>query len=98
MEVRMIVVRNTFVCKPGSASKLAAQLKAAVESKPEMKARVLTDLMGDFNRVVLEFDAADFGEWEGRMAEYEQEGGFRDKMKGYTDHYMTGTREIFKVN
>ena len=94
----MIVVRNTFVCKPGCASKLAAQLKAAVGSEPDMKARVLTDLTGDFNRVVLEFDAADFGEWEARMAEYEKEGSFRDKMKGYTDHYVTGSREILKVN
>ena len=42
----MIVVRNTFVCRPGSASKLAAQLKEAVAAQPDMKARVLTDLTG----------------------------------------------------
>lgn len=94
----MIVVRNTFVCKPGCASKLAAQLKDAMTSQPDMKARILTDLTGDFNRVVLEFDAANFAEWEATMAEYEKEGGFREKMKGYTDHYLTGTRDIFKVN
>ena len=94
----MIVVRNTFVCKPGSASKLAAQLKEAMASEPDMKARILTDLTGDFNRVVLEFEGANFGDFEARMAEYEKEGGFREKMKGYTDHYLTGTREIFKVN
>src|SRR5687768_14838562 len=98
MEVRMIVVRNTFVCRPGSASKLAAQLKEAVASQPDMKARVLTDLTGDFNRVVLEFEGNNFGDFEARMAEYEKEGAFREKMKGYTDHYLTGTREIFKVN
>ena len=94
----MIVVRNTFVCKPGCASKLAAQLKEAMASEPDMKARILTDLTGDFNRVVLEFEGASFGDFEAQMAKYEKEGGFREKMKGYTDHYMTGTREIFKVN
>ena len=94
----MIVVRNTFVCKPGCASKLAAQLKEAMASEPDMKARILTDLTGDFNRVVLEFEGASFSDFEAQMAKYEKDGGFRDKMKGYTDHYVTGTREIFKVN
>ena len=94
----MIVVRNTFVCRPGCASKLAAQLKEAIKSQPDMQARVLTDLTGDFNRVVLEFEGNNFSDFEARMAEYEKEGGFREKMKGYTDHYLTGTREIFKVN
>ena len=94
----MIVVRNTFVCKPGCASKLAAQLKEAMASRPDMKARILTDLTGDFNRVVMEFEGPDFGEFEKRMKEYQTDESFRDKMKGYTDHYLTGTREIFQVN
>lgn len=94
----MIVVRNTFVCKPGCASKLAAQLKEAMASRPDMKARILTDLTGDFNRVVMEFEGADFGEFEARMKEYQTDESFRDKMKGYTDYYVTGTREIFQVN
>lgn len=94
----MIVVRNTFVCKPGSASKLAAQLKEAMASRKDMKARILTDLTGDFNRVVMEFEAATFGEFEGRMKEYQTDEAFRDKMKGYTDHYLTGTRDIFQIN
>src|SRR5687767_4765040 len=63
-EVRMIVVRNTFVCKPGCASKLAAQLKEAMASRKDMNARILTDLTGDFNRVVMEFEGASFGDFE----------------------------------
>ncbi len=94
----MIVVRNTFVCKPGCASKLAAQLKEAMASRTDMKARILTDLTGDFNRVVMEFEGANFGDFEARMKEYQTDESFRDKMKGYTDHYLTGTREIFQVN
>ena len=93
----MIVVRNTFVCKPGCASKLAAQLKEAMASRKDMKARILTDLTGDFNRVVMEFEGANFGDFEARMKEYETDEAFRDKMKGYTDLYVTGSREILQI-
>lgn len=93
----MIVVRNTFIAKPGSASKLAAQLKEAAASAKDLKYRILTDLTGQFNTVVMEFEAKNTGEFEARMAEYQAEGAFRDKMKGYTDLYVTGTREIFQV-
>ena len=94
----MIVVRNTFVCKPGCASKLAAQLKDALGSRPDTKARILTDMTGEFNRVVMEFDLASLTEYEKLMKDYETDTNLRDKMKGYTDHYVTGTRELFKVN
>ena len=50
----MIVVRNCFVAKPGNASKLAAQLKEAAAVSKMPRHRVLTDLTGEFNRVILE--------------------------------------------
>ena len=63
----MIVVRNCFIAKPGNASKLAAQLKEAATTAKIPKYRVLTDLTGDFNRVVLEYEAENVGEVEARM-------------------------------
>ena len=93
----MIIVRNCFVAKPGMASKLAAQLKEAASSQNITGYRVLTDLTGDFNRVVLEYDAQNVGEFESRMKEYATNTAFRDKMKGYTDLYATGYREILQV-
>jgi len=93
----MIVIRNCFVAKPGQASKLAAQLKEAA-GVMGMNARVLTDLTGDFNRVVLEFEAQDFMEFERRTREYRTDEAFREKMKGYTDLWMTGHREILQVS
>ena len=51
----MIVVRNVFVAKPGQASKLAAMFKHAAESARMPGYRVLTDMTGEFNRVVLKF-------------------------------------------
>ena len=53
----MLVVRNRFVAKPGCAGKLAAQLKEAVAAFAMPNARVLTDVTGDFNQVVMEFTA-----------------------------------------
>jgi hypothetical protein len=50
----MFVIRNTFVAKPGSASKLAAQLKEAVAAFQMPGARVMTDITGDFNRVIMD--------------------------------------------
>ena len=93
----MIVVRNCFVAKPGQASKLAAQLKQAASAANIPKHRVLTDLTGDFNRVVLEYEAENVQEFEARMKQYMSEGTFRDHMKGYTELWMTGHREIMQV-
>jgi hypothetical protein len=93
----MLVVRNTFIAKPGHASKLAAQLKEAGVATNMPKFRVLTDLTGDFNRVVLEYEIENVSEFEARMKQYMTDDTFREKMKGYTDHWMTGSREILQI-
>jgi len=93
----MIVVRNCFVARPGLASKLAAQLKEAAAAAQMPTWRVLTDLTGDFNRVILEYEAANVSEFESRMKQYMTDTVFREKMKGYTDLYVTGSREILQV-
>ena len=93
----MLIVRNCFVAKPGQASKLAAQLKEAAAAAKIPKHRVLTDLTGEFNRVVLEYEAENVAEFEARMKDYATNPIFREKMKGYTDLYITGSREILQV-
>lgn len=93
----MIVIRNCFIAKPGQASRLAAQLKEAGASQQLPGFRVLTDVTGDFNRVILEYEAANVGEFEQRMKEYATNEAFREKMKGYTDLWITGSREILQV-
>ena len=94
----MIVVRNCFVAKPGQASKLAKQIKEAASAAQGLtRYRVLTDLTGDFNRVILEYEAENVGEFEQRMRDYATNQAFRDKMQGYTDLYITGSREILQI-
>ena len=96
----MIVVRNCFVAKPGNASKLAALLKdsMSVANFGGLRdVRVLTDLTGDFNRVIMEYVADNIGQFEADMKDYYSNQALRDKMKGYTDLYVTGSREILQV-
>ena len=93
----MIVVRNCFVAKPGNASKLAAQIKEAGAAAGFGKYRILTDMTGDFNRVILEYEAENVTEFEARMKDYSTNTAFREKMKGYTDLWVTGSREILQV-
>ena len=93
----MLVVRNCFVAKPGNASKLASQLKDAAATANIPRHRVLTDLTGEFNRVILEYEVENVAQFEARMKEYMTNAAFREKMKGYTDLWSSGTREILQI-
>jgi hypothetical protein len=93
----MLVVRNCFVAKPGNASKLAAQLKEAAAVAKIPKHRILTDLTGEFNRVILEFEVENIAGFEERLKDYGSNEAFRAKMKGYTDLWNSGSREILQI-
>jgi len=93
----MVVLRNCFIAKPGSASKLAAMMKAAFAAAGIPRHRVLTDLTGDFNRVIVEFEAADAGAAEATIRQYRSSAAFRELMSGYTDLWVSGSREILTV-
>jgi len=93
----MLVIRNCFVAKPGNASKLAAQLKEAAAVANIPRHRVLTDLTGEFNRVILEFEVENVAGFEARLKDYATNEAFRAKMKGYTDLWASGSREILQI-
>jgi hypothetical protein len=93
----MLVVRNCFIAKPGNASKLAAQIKEAAAAAKIPNHRVLTDLTGEFNRVILEYVVENVAGFEEQLKEYGTNAAFREKMKGYTDLYATGSREILQI-
>ena len=93
----MYVIRNIFVAKPGNAGKLAAQLKEAVAAFQMPGARVMTDVTGDFNRVIMEHTGESLAEFEKRMQEVMGSQLYRERMAGYTELWITGTREILRV-
>lgn len=96
----MIVVHDIFVCKPGSASKLAKLFKETMASFEEVET-VMTDMTGQFNRVIMVSKYEDLTAYEKSWEKYSQQSEemkkIEEKMKGYTDMYLTGSREIYKV-
>lgn len=93
----MIIVRNVFVATPGNASTLAAQLKSAAAVANMPNYRVLTDLTGGFNRVVLEYEVSSLDEFEKQLEDYATNETLRAEMKGYTDLYISGHRELLRT-
>ena len=93
----MIVVRNVFTATPGNASKLAAQVKSAASAGKLPRHRVLTDVTGEFNRVILEYEVDSIGDFEERLKDYATNEALRTAMKGYTDLYLTGHRELLQT-
>ena len=94
----MIIVRETFVAKPGQASKLAKLLKGVMQGSPDAaNITVMTDLTGQFNTVVIQTELKDIAAIDKRMQEYSQDQSLREKMSSYTDMYLTGSREIFQI-
>ena len=93
----MVLVRNCFNAKPGAASKLAGRMKEAFAAAGIPNHRVLTDLTGDMNRVIVEFEAADAGAAERTIREYRNSTAFRELMAGYTELWVSGSREILRV-
>ncbi len=93
----MIVVRNSFTAKPGQAGKLAAQLKEMATAGNLPDHRILTDVTGGFNQVVLEYVVESVAEFEAMNKKYTSDPEIREKAKGYTDHWMTGSRELLRV-
>ena len=49
----MITVHDTFICKPGNASKLAKLFKEWADVMPRKNVSVMTDMTGQFHRIVV---------------------------------------------
>ena len=94
----MSIVHDIFVCKPGNASKLAKLFKETMSGQKEF-VNVMTDMTGQFNRVIIvtqhEYLTAYERSWES-MSDADMK-KMEETMKGYTEMYLTGSREIYRV-
>ena len=93
----MIVVRNSFIAKPGNAGKLAAMIKEAGAIGGLSGLRVMTDVTGDYNHVVMEHQVENLAALEATMKEYQSNSKLHEAMKGYTDLWITGSREVYQI-
>lgn len=97
----MIIIHDTFVCKPGNASKAAKIFKEAMAENPNF-VNVMTDVTGQYHRVIM------VSQYES-LAAYEKKGEAMmknptkemqeamKKMEGFQDIYVSGSREIYKT-
>jgi heme-degrading monooxygenase HmoA len=96
----MIQVHDIFVCKPGNASKLAKKFKEAMRGASEL-VNVLTDMTGQFNRVIMVTQYENLNAYEKNWDKYKEDTEAMKKMEaamaGYQDMYLTGSREIYQI-
>jgi hypothetical protein len=96
----MILVHDTFICKPGNASKLAKMFKEVMEGNSEL-VNIMTDMTGQYNKVIMVSKYDSLTEYEKSWDKYKEDTEkmkkMQEKMAGYTDMYLTGSREIFQV-
>ena len=96
----MILVHDTFVCKPGNASKMAKLFKEVMVNNKEL-VNIMTDMTGQYNRVIMVTKYDNLTTYEESWKKYEEDTEemkkMKEKMKGYHEMYLSGSREIYQV-
>ena len=54
-------------------------------------------MTGEFNRVVLEYEVESISDFEEQLKDYPTNEAVRSALKGYTDLYLTGHRELLQT-
>lgn len=99
----MIIVQDTFVCKPGNASKLAKLFKEWADIRPkDRNTRVMTDMTGQFHRLIVAAEYENLADYENEIAnmmsnQSAEEKAMMEKFSNMNDMYHSGSREIYKV-
>jgi hypothetical protein len=96
----MIIVHDIFVCKPGNASKLAKLFKEVMTDNKEL-VNIMTDMTGQYNRVIMVSKYENLTAYEKSWEEYSKDEKkmkeMKEKMANYHEMYLTGSREIYQV-
>lgn len=96
----MIVVHDIFICKPGNASKLAKLFKEWADAFPQRNTSVMTDMTGQFHRVIVASTHESLTSYEEdmkTMGQSPEEKEMMDKFKDMNEMYVSGSREMYKV-
>src|SRR4051812_27565674 len=96
----MIIVHDIFICKPGNASKFAKLFKEVMADNKEL-VHIMSDVVGEFNKVIMVTQYDSLAAYEQSFQKYIQETEetkqMKEKMKGYHDLYLSGSREIYQT-
>jgi hypothetical protein len=95
----MIIVHDTFVCKPGNASKMAKLFKEAMVKNPNLL-HIMTDVTGEYHRVIMvsQFETLTAYEksWDMMKNPTPEMQEAMKKMEGMNELYTSGSREIYR--
>jgi hypothetical protein len=96
----MIIVHDTFICKPGNASKVAKLFKEGMKGKKEVT-QILTDMTGQYHRVIVVSQYQSLTAYEKSFEKWSkptpQMKKMDEKLSAMPDFYTSGSREIYKV-
>ena len=96
----MIIVHDIFICKPGNASKFAKLFKEVMADNKEL-VHIMSDVTGQFNKVVMVTQYDSLAAYEQSFQKYMQDSeevkAIKEKMKGYHELYLSGSREIYHI-
>jgi hypothetical protein len=98
------LIREIFIAKPGHAGELAELTKKEMANWPDFKGHVLLDMVTDFNKIVVEWETESLVDWAKMMDEMnrkkeEAKAQAKEQAKPpkYTELYLTGKREIYRI-
>jgi hypothetical protein len=97
----MYLIREIMNTKPGKAKELVAKFKKVMpfmEKDGAKNSRIMTDAVGDYWTVVVQFEVDDLGEFfKGLRGGSTDEQEMQEIMKGYIDLVKGGRREIYLI-
>ncbi len=97
----MLLVREVFIAKPGHAGALSKMMKENMKDMPaSMNVKVMLDSVTDYNKIVIEYEVESLAAFEENMnKEKAKQTEKKEAPAGpkYTDMYLTGKREIFRI-
>jgi hypothetical protein len=101
-DTNMLVIREVFNAKPGQASKLAKLFKRAFGA--DQNTRIMTDMVGNYNTVIVEMQVKNLAEFEKQMEEMKSgkpdpkiDPDVEQELSKYTEMYLSGRREIYQI-
>ena len=92
----MFIVRETFIAKPGHARELANLMKEPMPEGMDSDAVVMLDYVSNYNTVVIEYRVKSLADFE-NMTEKMRSAARGKPPAPYTELYLTGKRDIFKI-
>ncbi len=98
----MIVIRNVFQAKVGQADTLAKVMAEGMRGSSGTTTRpaawrVLTDISGPFDTVVLEVETESLAAWEAAWPEMAASPEFRDTWARGAELIVSGSRGIYTI-